>query len=66
VIGDRENDIYQAFAACPVGTDLLVRAAHDRALEDGELLFGHIDALPVAGWADLDLPATPGRQDPRA
>jgi hypothetical protein len=62
VIGDRENDIYQAFAGRPAGADLLVRAAHDRALEDGGKLFAMIDALPVAGRAELDLPAKPGRK----
>jgi hypothetical protein len=62
VIGDRENDIFQAFARRPEGTDLLVRAAHDRALEDGGRLFAEIDALPVAGRAELDLPAGPGRK----
>lgn len=62
MIGDRENDIFQAFALRPAGTDLLVRAAHDRALEDGGKLFAHIDALPVAGRAQLDLPAKPGRK----
>lgn len=61
VIGDRENDIFQAFAQRPTGADLLVRAAHDRALEDGGRLFAQIDALPVAGRAELDLPAKPGR-----
>lgn len=61
MIGDRENDIYQAFALRPEGTDLLVRAAHDRALEDGGKLFAQIDALPVAGRAELDLPAKPGK-----
>ena len=62
VIGDRENDIFQAFARRPDGADLLVRAAHDRALEDGGRLFAEIDALPVAGRAELDLPAKPGRK----
>lgn len=62
VIGDREADIFQAFALRPAGTDLLVRAAHDRALEDGGKLFAHIDDLPVAGRAALDLPAKPGRK----
>ena len=62
VIGDRENDIFQAFALRPENTDLLVRAAHDRAIEDGGRLFEHIDALPVAGRAELDLPAGPGRK----
>jgi hypothetical protein len=62
VIGDRENDIFQAFALRPAQGDLLVRAAHDRALEDGGRLFAHIDALQVAGRAELDLPAKPGRR----
>jgi hypothetical protein len=66
VVGDRENDIFQAFALRPSGADLLVRAAHDRALEDGGRLFAQIDALPVAGRAELDLPAKPGRKARRA
>jgi hypothetical protein len=40
---------------------MVVRAAQDRALDDGGLLFGKIDALPEAGRAHLDLPAKPGR-----
>lgn len=66
VIGDRENDIFHAFADRPEGCDLLVRAAHDRALEDGGRLFGRLDALAVAGRADLDLAARPGRKARRA
>jgi hypothetical protein len=66
VVGDRENDIFQAFALRPPGADLLVRAAHDRALEDGGLLFARLDALPVSGRARLDLPARPGRKARRA
>jgi len=62
VIADRESDIFAAFAACPRGTDLLVRAAHDRSLDDGGRLFALADALPVAGQAKLDLPAKPGRR----
>ena len=62
VIADRESDIFAAFAARPAGTDLLVRAAHNRSLEDGERLFAMADALPVAGQAMLDLPAKPGRK----
>ncbi|HEY8611376.1 MAG TPA: IS4 family transposase [Roseomonas sp.] len=66
VIADREGDIFQAFARRPDGADLLVRAAHDRALEDGGRLFATLDALPVAGRATLDLPAQPGRRARRA
>jgi len=40
---------------------LLVRAAQDRALEDGGRLFAHVDALPEDGRTALALPAQPGR-----
>jgi hypothetical protein len=62
VIADRESDIFEAFALRPEGVELLVRAAHDRSLEDGRALFAAIDAMPAAGRADLDLPARPGRK----
>ena len=65
-IADREADIFALFARRPEGTDLLVRAAHDRALDDGGRLFARIDALPVAGRAAFDLPAKPGRKARRA
>jgi hypothetical protein len=62
VIADRESDIFEAFALRPEGAELLVRAAHDRGLEDGGTLFGAIDVAPATGQADLDLPARPGRK----
>jgi hypothetical protein len=62
VIADRESDIYAAFAACPAGTDLLIRAGQDRSLGDKGLLFATLDAAPEAGRALLDLPAKPGRK----
>lgn len=62
VIADRESDIYAAFAERPVGVDLLIRAAQNRSLEDGERLFGMIDRLPAMGQATLDVPAKPGRK----
>jgi hypothetical protein len=62
VISDRENDIFEAFALRPEGVELLVRAAHDRGLEDGQALFAAIDAVSAAGRAELDLPAKPGRK----
>jgi hypothetical protein len=61
VIADRESDIYEAFARCPAGTELLVRAAQDRSLGDGGRLFAALDARPIAGRATLTLPAKPGR-----
>lgn len=62
VIADREGDIYAAFAACPPGTDLLIRAAQDRSLDDKERLFATLDASLEAGRTRLDLPAKPGRK----
>jgi hypothetical protein len=62
VIADRESDIYGAFAGCPAGTDLLIRAAQNRSLDDKGRLFAKLDALPEAGRAGLDLPAKPGRK----
>ena len=62
VIADRESDIFQAFALGPAGAVLVVRAAHDRALEDDGRLFARLDALPVAGRSVLDLPAKPGHK----
>lgn len=62
VIADRESDIFEAFALRPEGAELLVRAAHDRCLDDGRALFAAIDAAAVAGRAELDLAAKPGRR----
>ncbi len=62
VISDRESDIFEAFALRPEGAELLVRAAHDRGLEDGRSLFAAIDAVSAAGRAELGLPAKPGRK----
>ena len=62
VVSDRGGDIYKAFAMRPEGTELPVRAAQDRSLGDGGQLFAALSALPEAGYADLDLPAQPGRK----
>ncbi|SFU48239.1 Transposase DDE domain-containing protein [Methylobacterium sp. 174MFSha1.1] len=62
VIADREGDIYEAFALRPEHSELLVRAAHDRALDEGERLWTTLSRQPVAGWAEIDLPARPGRR----
>lgn len=39
MVADRESDIYALFARRPAGLDLIVRAAQDRNLADGGLLF---------------------------
>ncbi|HVG49620.1 MAG TPA: IS4 family transposase [Rubellimicrobium sp.] len=62
VIADRESDIFAAFALRPASTELVVRAAQDRALEDGKRLFARADALPEAGRVRLALAAKPGRK----
>ncbi len=61
IIADRESDIYAAFALRPPGAHMVVRAAQDRSLDDGERLFAMADALPEGGRTKLDLPAKPGR-----
>ena len=61
VIADREGDIFSAFARAPAGCDLIVRAAKDRCLDDGGRLFAHVDKAKVAGRAELEIGAIPGR-----
>lgn len=62
VIADRESDIFEAFALRASSVGLVVRAAHDRSVQDAQTLFAAIDAVAEAGRADLDLPARPGRR----
>jgi hypothetical protein len=61
VVADRECDIYDEFARCPVGTDLVVRAHHDRVLKGGKRLFSCTDALAELGRNIIEVPAGPGR-----
>lgn len=63
VIADREGDIYEAFARLPDDhTDVLIRAARDRALADiGGGMLAKIAAEPEAGRVAFDLPGRPGR-----
>jgi len=62
MIAGRESDIYAAFARRPAGVDLLVRAAQDRALDDGGRLFARLDAQRAAGRMSIDVPAKPGQK----
>jgi hypothetical protein len=62
LVADRESDIYAAFAVRPANVALLIRAAHDRALDDDGRLFARLEAQPIAGRAELSIPAAPGRQ----
>jgi len=61
VLSDREGDIFEAVALKPEGVELVIRAAQDRALEDGGRLLARLAASPEAGRLVLDLPAAPGR-----
>jgi len=66
VLADRESDIYEAFALKPARVDMVVRASHNRCLEDGERMFEHVSALPEAGRFEIELAATPGRSARKA
>jgi hypothetical protein len=59
-MGDREADIYALFAEAlrePGGPKLLVRAKHNRQLQDEqERLFETIQAKPIAGYQLVKLP----------
>ena len=61
VIADQEGDIYEEFACRPAETELLIRAHHDRVLEDGATLYGCMDGVAELGRQTIDLPANPGR-----
>jgi hypothetical protein len=61
VIADRECDIYEEFACRPVETELLIRAHHDRVLQDGSSLYDCMESVAELGRETLDLPANTGR-----
>jgi len=60
-VGDAECDIYDVFALRPASVAMVVRAHHDRVLEDGTRLFGTTDDLAEWGRETIELPANPGR-----
>ena len=62
VVTDREGDIYEEFACRPQDVELLIRAAQDRALADGEMLFSCLNGTPELGRDRIMLPAAPGRR----
>jgi hypothetical protein len=61
-VGDRESDMYELFdyrRRHASNIHLLVRAQHNRHLEDEEpfsKLFDHLQALPVAAQAQIEVP----------
>jgi hypothetical protein len=67
VISDREADIYESWAgARPANLHLLARAAQNRSLADGGLLFAACDRLTAAACYELAVPRQPGRPARRA
>ena len=61
VVGDRELDIYSQFVRVPSEVHLIVRAAHDRRLDDDERLFDAPSDWRVFGSMDVRVPpARPG------
>ncbi|TXM73238.1 IS4 family transposase [Methylobacterium sp. WL69] len=63
VVADQEGDLYGHFARRPGGTDLLVRARHDRALAGGGLMRAHAAGWPVLGEDTVTIPARPGQPE---
>jgi hypothetical protein len=62
VIGDRESDIYAAWARVPAAdVHLISRVQRDRRLQAGGTLYGFAAGLPTAGWRELELRGRPGR-----
>ena len=60
VVADREGDIYEEFAWA-LEAELVIRAAQDRALEDGATLLHCMGESPELGREIIGLPANPGR-----
>jgi hypothetical protein len=69
-MGDREADIYELFAEAaqdPNGPKVLIRANHDRALEDQNArMFKKIAAKRVAGYLVVELPRQKDRPERQA
>src|SRR5437763_621424 len=53
MVQDRESDIYPLFARKPQGLDLIVRAAQDRALAQGGLLFAALAKATPLSQSDV-------------
>ncbi|MET7242212.1 IS4 family transposase, partial [Methylobacterium sp. EM32] len=60
VVADQEGDIYSHFARQPAGSDLLVRARHDRPLVEGGSLQAKT-SWPVKATGTVEIPARPGQ-----
>jgi hypothetical protein len=64
VITDREGDIYELHEAAqhaPANVHVLIRAQHDRALEDGQKLWGLMASQPLGDERSIRLPRAHGQ-----
>ncbi len=62
-IADREADIYELFfCAYEPGTELLIRAKHNRKLKQGGELWDAVSARDVAGKVMLEIPDKTGKK----
>jgi hypothetical protein len=63
LVGDRESDIYELFAAPrPEHVHLLVRAGQDRSLAEGARLMAHADRLRAQHRYTIEVPDKPGQR----
>lgn len=62
MVADAECDIFELFAGLPEGMDVVVRAAYDRKLETGGMLYETVARLPVRKKIKRVIPACPGRK----
>lgn len=61
MVADRESDLYMLFAEKPPQIDLIVRAAQNRSLADGGLLFDALDEAAVLDRVEVRVaPRGPG------
>jgi hypothetical protein len=64
MVADRESDVFALFANKPDRVDLIVRAAHDRCLEDGRHLFAALDQAPALAERKVRVaPRGPGEKE---
>lgn len=62
-IADREADVYDLFfSAYEKGTDLLIRARHNRQLSNGCSLWNHIAGLPAQQLVTIQVPDETGKK----
>jgi hypothetical protein len=67
IIGDRESDIFEEFAAVPSSTaKLLVRSRADRVLEGGASLYKTLRASELAGTYSINIRQGHGRSHRKA